>query len=74
MIALYSASAYTYIVTDHVMPEQDPHRTLTKVGENCYRFISKEDCASHGHMSPPPLLESLKKMSCFGPSMISDYC
>ena len=28
IIALYARTPHTYVVTDYVMPEQDPHRTL----------------------------------------------
>ena len=72
IIALYAHTPHTYVVTDYVMPEQDPHRTLTRVGKHCCRFMSKEDCAWHGHLHP--VAQDLEHISCYTPSMVPDYC
>lgn len=72
IIALYARTPYTYVVTDYVMPEQDPHRTLTQIGKHCYRFLSKEDCAWHGHIHS--VAQDLTQISCYTPSMVPDYC
>jgi hypothetical protein len=72
MISLYARTPYTYLVTDFVMPEKDTHRTLTKIQENCFRYLRKEECAWPGHMTS--INELLSKISCYSPYMISDFC
>jgi hypothetical protein len=72
MIALYAKTPHTYMVSDYGVPEQDPHRTLTPIMKHCYRFISKEDCVWHGHISS--VSEALRSITCYNPSMIPDYC
>lgn len=72
IISLYARTPYTFVVTDYVMPEQDTHRTMTKIQDNCFRYIRKEECAWPGHMTSINSL--LEKISCFSPYMISDIC
>jgi len=73
VIMLYSQTPNTFVVTDHIMPEADPHRNLQLVhGKHCFRFYVKEPCGWHGHLHP--LNEMLRKTSCFTPNMLTTVC
>eukprot|EP00475_Leptophrys_vorax_P004384 TRINITY_DN12617_c0_g1_i1.p1 TRINITY_DN12617_c0_g1~~TRINITY_DN12617_c0_g1_i1.p1 ORF type:complete len:453 (+),score=92.81 TRINITY_DN12617_c0_g1_i1:140-1360(+) len=72
VIAMYSRTPRVYLVTDYGIPEQDPHRTFTNISQHCYRLLSKEDCAWHGHRTSAQ--KELSKVSCYTPAMKSDFC
>lgn len=72
VISMYAKTPHVYLVTDNIMPEQDTHRTLTKIRHHCYRYIKKEECSWPGHLTS--VNQILKKMKCYNPSMISDIC
>jgi hypothetical protein len=72
VIAMYARTPRVYMVSDYGIPEQDPHRTFTPIAKLCYRFLRKEDCAWHGHRTSAQI--ELSKVSCFTPSMKSDFC
>mmetsp|Transcript_12893 Transcript_12893/g.16024 ORF Transcript_12893/g.16024 Transcript_12893/m.16024 type:complete len:363 (+) Transcript_12893:239-1327(+) len=72
-VILYSQTSSIYLVTDYVMPEQDPHFKVEKLSSpHCYRFYSKEPCAWHGHLKS--CSQRLKETSCYTPNMQVQYC
>jgi hypothetical protein len=72
MISVFAKTPHVYMVTDHGIPEQDPHATLTKIQDYCYRYLSKEECAWWAYDRPGQA--ELARVSCYHPGMKSDYC